>query len=240
MKPNKIIFFYLLLLLFNQLFANAQNSFDSSFADAVAVYKSTMGVNIHLFNGSEYINYDHRITGDPFFESVFFKNGSLVYDGILYTDVKMSYDILNDDLVITNYNGLPLLLTKEKIGSFNFAGHYFIKVVTDSTASAMKTGFYDVLHDGTTKLLARRKKEITEKISTQYSESFFTQRDQYYVVKDSVSYVVRDRRSALNIMKNRRNELSKFIHQNKIKFNKNFEAALLKTVAHYDSLNLAK
>ena len=240
MKPNKLIFFYLLLLLFIQLFANAQNSFDSSFADAASVYKNAMGVNIHLFNGSEYVNYDHRITGDPFFESVFFKSGSLVYDGIPYTDIKMSYDILNDDVVITNYNGLPLLLTKEKISSFDFAGHYFIKVVTDSTASAMKTGFYDVLHNGTTKLLAKRKKEITEKISTQYSESFFTQHDRYYIVKDSVSYAVRDRRSALNVMKNRKNELSKFIHQNKIKFHKNFEAALLKTVAYYDSLNPGK
>ena len=59
-------------------------------------------------------------------------------------------------------------------------------------------------------------------------------------MKDTVFYPVREKNSALNVMKDRKSELSKFIHQDKIKFRKDFETALLKTVAYYDSLNTAK
>ena len=164
MKKNKKTLFCLLLLLLNYIIASAQNSFDSSFADAASVYTNTIGTNMHLFNGSEYVDYDRRITGNPFFGSLYFTNGSIVYDDISYSDVKMIYDILNDDVVIKNYTGLALLLVKEKISAFNFAGHYFTKIIADSTTSGIKTGFYDVLYDGSTKLLAKRKKELTEKI----------------------------------------------------------------------------
>jgi len=240
MKKNKEKIFYLLLLLLVQLFANAQNSFDSSFADAESVYKKTMGENIHLFNGSAYVDYDRRITGNPYFGSLYFTDGSIVYDDITYTGIQMMYDMLNDDVIIKNYNGLALLLTKEKVGSFNLAGHYFVKIIADSATTGMKAGFYDVLYDGTTKLLVKRKKEITEKIVMQNLESSFTQHDQYYIMKDTVFYPVREKNSALNVMKDRKSELSKFIRQDKIKFRKDFETALLKTVVYYDSLNTAK
>ncbi|HEX5151383.1 MAG TPA: hypothetical protein VFW07_08035 [Parafilimonas sp.] len=237
MKKNKKEFFYVLLLLFIQPFAKAQNSFDSSFADAVSVYKKTMGENIHLFNGSEYIDYDHRISGNPFFGSLHFTDGSVVYDDITYTHIQMIYDILNDDVIIKNYNGIALLLTKEKISSFNVTGHHFVKIMADSAATGLKTGFYDVLYDGTTKLLVKRKKEITEKIEMQNLESSFTQHDQYYILKDTVYYPAHDKNAALRALKDRKSELKKFIHQDKIKFRKDFETALLKTVAYYNSLN---
>jgi hypothetical protein len=240
MKKNKKEFFYLLLLLLIPPSTNAQNSFDSSFADAVSVYKKTMGENIHLFNGSEYVDYDHRISGNPFFGSLYFADGSIVYDDITYTDIQMIYDMLNDDVIIKNYNGAPLLLTKEKISSFNLGGHYFVTIITDSTVTGMKTGFYDVLYDGATKLLVKRKKEITEKIEMQSLESSFTQRDQYYIMKDTVYHPVHDKNAALKAMKDRKSELTKFIHQDKIKFRKDFETALLKTVAYYNSLNITK
>jgi len=227
----------LLLFLLPQLHTAAQNSFDSSFADAVSVYRKTMGENIHLFTGSEYVDYDHRITGNPLFNSLFFTKGFIIYDNIAYADIEMMYDILNDDVVIKNYTGKALLLTKEKISSFNLDGHYFVKIITDSTVTGMKTGFYDVLNDGATKLLVKRKKELTEKIELENLESSFTQHDQYYIMKDTVYHTVRDKRSALNVMKDRKSELTKFIRQDKLKFRKNFETALLKTVVYYNSLN---
>src|SRR4030095_11137029 len=122
---------------------------DSSFTNAVSVYTNTAGTNSHLYNGSEYVDYDHKIKGNPFFASSYFADGSVFYDGILYHDVQMFYDILHDDVVIKNYNGLPLILAKEKVHSFNFSGHQFVRAVSDSSNADFKiSGFYDVLFDG--------------------------------------------------------------------------------------------
>jgi hypothetical protein len=233
--------FFLLLLFFNFPTAYSQNSFDSSFINAVAVYTKAANANTHLYNGSEYIDYDHRITGDPFFASLYFTDGSVVFDDILYTHVKMFYDILHDDLIIKNYNDTALILVKEKISSFNFANHYFIQLVTNNAETGIKTpGFFEVLYNGNTKLFARRKKEITEKISTQYSESLFTEKNEYFLYNKNNYYPVSDKKSILNILKDRKPDLIKFLHQNKIKFRKNKEAAMIKMVAYYDGLNKPK
>jgi hypothetical protein len=239
MKKYKSIL-YLFLLLAYSLDTSAQNASDSSYAKAVAVYTNTVGVNTHLYNGSEYIDYDHRITGNPFFGSLYFTDGSIVYDDVLYTNVKMFYDILNDDVVIKNYNDTALLLSKEKISSFSFAGHNFIKVTADSAAPSIKSGFYDVLYNGKTKLFAKRIKTITEKIDIQYSESFFSEHNDYYILREDTFYPVNDKGSALHVMKDRKNELTKFIHQEKLKFRKDIEISLIKLVGYYDSLNSNK
>ena len=149
----------------------------------------------------------------------------------------MLYDILNDDVVLKNYNDTALLLSKEKVSSFGFAGHNFIKVTADSSASAVKSGYYDVLYNGNTKLFAKRVKTITEKIDIQYSESFFSEHDEYYILKDDVFYPVNDKNSALHVLKDRKNELTKFIHQEKLKFRHAREMSFIKLVIYYDSLN---
>ena len=232
--------FYLFLLLLNYHQLSAQQSFDSSFADAAAVYTKTIGANAHLYTGSEYVDYDHRMTGNPYFASLYFTNGAIVYDDILYNNIQMFYDILNDDVVIKNYNDTALLLSKEKVSSFSYAGHNFIKIIPDSATAEIKPGYYEVLYNGNTKLFAKRKKEIKEKIELQYSETTFTEHDQYYILKKDIFYQVSDKNAALDVMKDRKKELSKFIHANKLKFTRNFEASLLKTVAYYNGLNTSK
>jgi hypothetical protein len=232
--------FYPLLLLLNYLTLNAQQSFDSSFADAAAIYTKAIGANQHLYTGSEYVDYNHTMTGNPYFASLYFTSSAIVYDDILYNNVQLFYDILNDDVVLKNYNDTALLLPKEKISSFRITGHNFIKIIPDSATAEINAGYYEVLYNGNTKLFAKRKKIITEKIDIQYYEAFFTEQDQYYILKNDIFYQVSDKNGALGVMKDRKKELSKFIHQEKLKFRKNFEASLLKTVVYYNGLNNTK
>jgi hypothetical protein len=235
---KKVLFLLLLFFHFKNL--QAQHAPDSSFTEAVAVYDKTVSINKHLYNGSEYTDFDHRIKGDPFYKSLVFATGTIVYDGILYNDVQLFYDIWNDAVVIKNYNGLPLLLVKEKISAFSLAGDSFVRISEDSMGTATQSGFYEVLYNGNTKLFARHKKTVVDRLNLQYTESVFEQTDSYYILKDDVLYQANDKRSALNIMKDKKNELAKFIHQNKVKFKKDKRNAFIKTVAFYDSLNGTK
>lgn len=229
------------LLLFNPLMLRAQTSLDSSYAGALAVYTKTIGVNQHIYNGVEYIDYDHRINGNPFFEKNYFVKGSVVYDGVLYNNMLMFYDIWRDNVVIKNYNNLPLLLVKEKVAAFDMEEHHFIKITADSLTEKMGlSGFYDVLYNGTVKLFAKRRKLIDEKITSQSSESSFIQKNEYYILNNSVFYAVADKRSVLNALSDQKPALQKYIKQQKLKFRKNLEADLVKAVAYYGSINESK
>jgi hypothetical protein len=221
--------------------SSGQGSFDSSMQDAVSVYNHVAGVNSHLYNGTAYTDYDHRIKGDPFFASTYFADGSIVYDGIFYAHVQMFYDLLHDDVVIKNYNGLPLVLVKDKISSFDFAGSRFVRLVADSAEAGGKiNGFYEVLFDGNIKLFAKRKKEVIEKINLQFSEIYFMQSNAYFVLNNGVFYPVSDKRSVLYAMKDKRSQVKKFLHDNKIKFKKNTEAELVRASTYYDGLTNSK
>lgn len=238
MKHTKLQFLFLLFLYFS---TSAQNSIDSSYAEAISVYAKTLKANIHLYNGSEYIDYDHRIKGNPFFQSLFYTRGNIVYDGILYTNVAMFYDILNDDVVIKNYNDTALLLVKEKISSFDILNHHFIQLHFDSSEKRIENdAFYDVLCDGSAKLFARRKKVIVEKIVLQNSESSFNETDTYFIYNKNIFYGIKNKASVLNAFKDKKTELIKFLRRSKIRFKRNPEAAMIKMVTYYNTLNSSK
>ncbi len=232
---------FCVLLILNSLILRAQAPLDSSYANALSVYANTVGVNQHIYNGVEYVDYDHRISGNPFYEKNFFVKGSIVYDGILYNDVQLIYDIWREDVVIKNHNNLPLLLIKEKVAAFNVEGHQFIKITTDSLSERLGlSGFYDVLYNGTVKLFAKRRKLIDEKITSQSSESSFIQKNAYYILNNSVFYAVADKRSVLNALSDQKPALQKYMKQQKLKFRKNLEADLIKAVVYYGGINGSK
>jgi hypothetical protein len=89
-------------------------------------------------------------------------------------------------------------------------------------------------------LLAKRKKLVVEKNSVDYTESSYTEKDAYYILKDEILYPVSDEKSVLALMKDKKSEVQKFLHQNKIKFRKHPEAAMIKMVDYYNGLNKAK
>lgn len=225
-----------LLIAFGKLL-NAQNYHDSSLA--LATYKNILGTNMPLFIGSEYVDYNHVINGNPFFESLYLTNGDVVYNGIKHSNVKFFYDILHDDVVINNYNDTPLILVREKVSSFTLDGHNFQQVFADTSSKNNVRGFVDVLYDGEVKFIVKRRKIIADKPGQSF-ESFFSQLDEYYIFKNGNYNVVNSKNAALNILSDRKTELSKFIRQHKLKFRKTKESSLEQLVEYYDGLNNTK
>ncbi|HVX25585.1 MAG TPA: hypothetical protein VHB70_04550 [Parafilimonas sp.] len=238
MKQTKLLYPFLLFLYYS---TNAQNSFDSSFTKAVSIYTNTLNTNIHLYNGSEYIDYDHRIKGNPLYQSLSYVPGSIIYDGTYYGNVEMFYDILHDDVIIKNYNDTALLLVKEKVSSFDILNHHFIQLHFDSSEKHIESNvFYDVLCNGNAKLFAKRRKEIVEKIVLQVSESYYNETDTYFIYNRNNFYAVKNKASVLDALRDKKTELVKFMHQSKIKFRQDPETSMIKMVTYYNTLNSGK
>ncbi len=224
--------------------ANAQLSLQDSLTDAqtknnVAVlFNGSVKGNAGLYNGSEYLYGGHNVTGSPYFKSSDILSGSVYYDGNLYNGVSMRFDLVTNELVILDYTkNFPIKLVTSKLDYFIIDSSRFINAGNNYGFSLPETaGFYQVLYHYKTAVFAKKEKQLVLSSKLDENDSYYKEFDWYYIYADNKLYKVDNEKSVLNVFKERRSELKKFIAANKIKFKKNFEDALIKTSAYYDQI----
>ena len=218
---------------------------DTLFVKATAdhakeVYSQLTKNYSHLYNGKEYIPFKKNMPeiGTPFFFSEDWEEGQVFYNGELYERVLLRYDLLTDKLIVEHKGHGEIELISEKIKYFQMAGHTYIRW-DDKAAnkSVIRSGFYDVIYNGTTKVFVKRLKVTEERIETQYSMTLtFKEKNTIIISKKGAYYVIGNKSSALKVFEDQKSALKKFISQNKIKYRKNREEALIKIAGQYDQL----
>ncbi len=209
-----------------------------SVAQAYARYRADMHTQSHLYNGSEYVDYDNYIDGHQYFESDEWEDGNVHYDGTLYRGVPLLYDVRFDQLITENLAGpLRIRLVSEKVRYFNLLGHTFVRIVADSTQQGgVRTGFYDQLYEGNVQVLARRAKLIHEQIASGRVERNFYGRDRYFIRKAGQFYPVKRKGSVLGVFDDRKKELQRFLREQKIRYKRDPESAMVQLARQYDAL----
>ncbi|MBB6612546.1 hypothetical protein H7F15_15985 [Pontibacter sp. Tf4] len=210
-----------------------------SVSGAIKSYQQTIGMQALLYNGSEYrVQVRPHIEGNQYYDAKTFVEGNVAYDGALYSSVPLLYDVELDEVItIHPVSGLSQKLVKEKVSGFEIGKHTFIRIAVDSAAKAsLKPGFYSLLYDGETKALHRREKVLQERVTNNGYEGEYKTTDRFYLLKDGVYYPVKSKGSVLNVLRDQKKELNKFIRENSIRFKYQRESALAKIAAHYDSL----
>jgi len=146
----------------------------------------------------------------------------------------MLYDIIKDLVIIQDFRKQNKInLPADKIQEFTLYGHTFVRVVHDAS-NEMRTGFYDRLYNGKIALLAKREKKILEKMANLQITNVIMGENIYYVRKDGVYYLVKNKRTFLDIIKDKKKDVQQYLKKNKIKFKDNFERAMTMAVAYYD------
>jgi len=160
---TKPYFFLLLFLSFHSipsLFAQASDAdstlYDLAIQNVISLYNKTLGENTHLYNGMEYIEEHPGVTGSPFWKATFPQTGSIYYDGALYPNISLAYDIAKDEVVIRNEQQLSVKLVPEKIDYFILFNQLFIHIASDSiTSPGFHSGLYNIMNDGAATVLAK-------------------------------------------------------------------------------------
>src|SRR5258706_8102277 len=152
---------------FSQTDQSDSSLYQQSIQNVIEVYYKSVGENSHLYNGSEYVPYNYQGNKNPYFETGTLQNAAIGYDGVVYNNVPLAYDIYKEEVIINKYNqNFRIKLVNDKITWFSVLDHTFIRIVRDSSNSALPvTGFYDKLYSGTVTVLAKRKKKIEETIT---------------------------------------------------------------------------
>jgi hypothetical protein len=94
-----------------------------------------------------------------------------------------------------------------------------------------------VLANGNVRLFARRSKALQESTVTGKLEARFEESVDYFVQKDYTFFPVKGKSSVVKVLSDKKNLLVPEIKRNRIKFSKDKQNALIKTVELYNAIN---
>ena len=238
---KSVLFF--LFSLFSLQYSFSQSIENNSVTDlqvknAIHLYDHFTAGNAPIYNGTEYLYYNFKMEGDPFFLTGLYTIGSLGYESRIYDPVSIFYDIQRNQLVLLGADSLSnIVLNNELVDSFYLLGHTFISLKEDHKKNLYNTGFYDLLYNGHIQLVARRIKTMRDVIENLTITRVFSSEDHYYIYKDGLYYLVSNKKDVLRRFADKKHDIIRMLHRNHLKLKrKTFEVALVKVTAFYDQL----
>ena len=236
-------FAFLLLMLFFAF--NKTNGQTSSYSNQSASYKNAKvyfqnetGEDAHLYTGEQYTGYEKNIKGYPFFVSPLMQNGDIFYNGSLYQNVPLLFDIVRQEIVINRYNqNFRIKLLNEKVKYFTLAGHRFENItVTEGKDENIVNGIYDIVFDGKTSVFVKRIKRIKYPFKAEDPPGFIEE-DVFYIRTGNTMYAVDNRSTLLQALNDKRELIKTYVRKNKLKFKKKIEKELIMIAVYYSTLN---
>jgi hypothetical protein len=209
--------------------------YKESLANIHQVYLKQIGNNAQIYHGREFIRNGQKANGFPFFESDNILVGSVSYQGTIYQNKNVYYNIVSDELITNNYlNNAFIVLAPEKIDSFVIQQHVFVPLISDKSNHLEKDGYYDQLYAGEPGLYAKREKRLV--VGSGSEETKYIQHDDYFIKLKNVFYAVDGKSELLDILKDQEDVLKKYIRTNKLNFKKDLESSLVLTTIYYSQL----
>jgi hypothetical protein len=209
--------------------------YKESVANIHEVYIRQIRDNAQIYHGREFIRNGQKATGFPFYESDNLLRCSVFYQGTIYPNQMVYYNIVSDELVTNNYpNNAFIALSPEKVDSFIIQQHVFVPLASDKFNRLEKDGYYDQLFAGEPGLYAKREKRLV--VGSGSEETKYIQHDDYFIRLNNVFYEVGGKSDLLDILKDQKDVLRKYIRTNKLNFKKDLESSLVLATVYYSQL----
>jgi hypothetical protein len=234
------------LLSCGALLAKAQTKPDTAFvgiaiANGITFYENSLNSNFIIHNGAEYIEPTRTNEAHPFFESEDWVDGTVDYEGSHFKNVSLLYDITSDKVVAESSGSMPILLVHEKLLKFTIGDHAFIKLKSRDFASSLPLdGFYELIYDGMTRVVALHQKSNEETLVDRKIEKYFNERHRIYMFRNGVYYHVKGRSSLLKALEDRKSEIKRFIRREKFDFKIRPYESFRLVATYYDTLTTSK
>jgi hypothetical protein len=175
-----------------------------------------------IYIGPRYFPYFQKLgKGHPFLPDLSSQPDEIEYDHILYRPVDLIYDIFKDQVIIENPNSERIILLGKKIQRFVIDGKEFQPV---DTVSGLAPGFYEILYNNKTALVAKWSKSLRGYL--------WKQKVNYFVVTDR-AYAIDKKSDLLKVFRDKQIEIKNFIRDNKLNFKKNKADDLRRVVEVY-------
>jgi len=236
---------YCTCLLFCSLLASETRAQSDTLPDRLAItnavrqYHTYLNPEPGLYRGSQYVIYAYQIKeGHPYFDQDHMQTGSVLYNGVLYKDIPLIYDVVKGSLVTQDpYKIYQIALINEEIDSFTIQNHIFIHLRDSLDPTAPRPGFYELLYNGRIAILKKEEKVVREDVTTGVINKYIVPYVSWYLKKNNTWYAVDNKKELLRAFKDKGPELKKFMRNNGLKFKQDKDNTLIKTAAWYDGLH---
>ena len=240
--------FYLLrkcifvLFILNSLFSYSQELVsDSAFDKIKDIAENIYGSDDRLINGEINQFLAPNIEGSPFFLRNEWISGDILIYGVQFSNVSIKYNIENDEISFINHESnrsvSTTVLSKPFIDSFRIDGHLFVNSNTLNVKNPL--GFIEILYKGKhfTSFLKHRVNHIVKQTDTYQHLKYYDLKPIMYILYDSEFISLKSEQAFLDEFPVFRKDISKFIHQNKIRFKKTDPDQLLKLLKYCDEIS---
>jgi hypothetical protein len=234
MSP-RLSFLLLLILVSCKLFSQKQTP-DSSLTEvslnkALSFYKEHTGGYVFVNSGIEYTSSFPKSAGHPFLENSFF-NGNITYNGILYIEVPMKLDLVNQELVVMNNQSLLSIIDKAKVEDFTINNRYFINLTKEKYPFVSEYGFYELVYKNDMSVLVKKTKFVQP--ATKVDElNTFLELNKFFVLSKNQFHLIKTEKDLLKLLGNKKAEVREVLKSKKIKFKNNPEQAIITAVDYY-------
>ena len=199
-------------------------------------YQNTLSGNSKVFNGVEYVNplAKKRVMGHPNFISDDWQDGLLSFDGQLYENVALQYNLLLNKVLIENVQSHATIeLRNEMVDYFQIDNHTFVGLA-GAIEGESKDMFFDRLYNGVVKVYVKRYKTIKETADQKVMVTEFLEKRKFYLFKDGRYINITNKKSALNAFEAQKTAMKKLLSQQNINFRTTPELALVTMATYYD------
>ena len=218
---------------------------DSAFVARVSAnitnyFTASLNKGAPVYNGKVYYRTHPRFIegGHAFFLVPQYQTGTVTYEGYTYRNAELMYDIIRDELLLLHFDKqTDIVLDPEKVDTFSFLGHNYINIKeAEAKENNLLTGYYEALYQGKIALLVKRSKTVNEKITQVGVERSVSQHNRYYLLKDSVYTLLKNKKSLTKLLKSTQSQNQQYISSNQLNFRNDKENAMLSLVRYHDSI----
>ncbi|KAA8482460.1 hypothetical protein BDE36_3435 [Arcticibacter tournemirensis] len=244
MKIVSQFFELLLVLAASNNHLSAQIRDDSVFVSGIVqkitrTYIEQLNTEAPIYNGKMYRPvFNLNDGGHTLFQSNQYTKGTIVYNGHIYQDVNLMYDMVKDQLVLLNFDQVGgIVIWPQYVDAFSLHQHTFINIRPDSTTQkSIAPGYYDLLYQGKTSLLAKRIKELIETPNQNAVKRTVSQQNKYYLLNHSGYTLIKGKKDLLRLLSRTRNENLQYIKTERLNFKKELERSMIKLLSYHDSI----
>jgi hypothetical protein len=207
--------------------------------NSLAVYAKTEFREASLYNGCQYLRPEQSSDDEhPYFKVDDWAIGAVEYDGEIFENVPLLYDLWNDKVITEHYrNASEIELIAEKLSGFTIAEYSFRRIENEAVGnSPPQTGYYQILYDGPSRTIAHWKKNVLRTTSETGVVIDFDEKIKYYILKNGRYFPVKGKASALKLFSDEKKPLKQFIISSKLRFDNNPAAAIARVSEFYDTL----
>ncbi|SFS56402.1 hypothetical protein SAMN04487906_0905 [Zhouia amylolytica] len=174
--------------------------------------------NTAIYTGVQYKEV-YRTYGDKhkFLFSYDFLNGDIMYEGQVFEDVMMKYDVYEHNVIVKlngKFGESVFRLIRNHINQFSIRGHIFYNITQDEEF----LGFYEILSDQNSNitLLKKYRKKAEKKLNKDNVYYEFTEEPAQYVLYYFGEYYdISNYKDLVQISKKSQPEMSQYVRKNK-------------------------